>query len=183
MAGRDRIASLVRRHLEPTAVTALGPALAAAGQLDLDVIALTAAFADRPGLLLLTASELRFMNAAGDDHASAFLDRVATVEVAIYEARPVLVVLGVDSRRTMFHVGDETWTRTFAGWANLALDDPGAAVVAVDREGGGAAPATPSSPGPRPARERLRELEELRREGLLTEAEYAAQRAAIISQV
>ena len=182
MAGRDRIGSLVRRHLEPAAVTALGPALAAAGQLDLDVIALTAAFADRPGLLLLTASELRFLNAAGDDHASAFLDRVATVEVAIYEARPVLVVLGVDSRRTMFHVGDETWTRTFAGWVNLALDDPGAAVVAVDREGGAAA-VPPPPPGPRPARERLRELDELRRDGLLTEAEYAAQRAAIISQV
>lgn len=86
MAGRDRIAALVRRHLEPSAVTGLGPALAVTGDLDMDVIALTAAFADRPGLLLLTSSELRFVTAKGDDHALAFLDRVATVEVATFEA-------------------------------------------------------------------------------------------------
>ncbi len=104
--------------------------------------------------------------------------------MAIYAARPVLVVLGVDSRRTMFHVGDPTWTRTFAGWVNLALDDPGAAVVAVDGPGAAGATGASSAPsGPRPARERLRELDDLRREGLLTESEYAAQRAAIISQV
>jgi len=190
MAGRDRIASLARRHLEPSAVTGLGPALAAAGDLDLDIIALSAAFADRPGLLLLTASELRFVTAEGDDQATAFLDRVATVEVATYEARPVLIVLGSDSRRTMFYVGDPAWTRTFAGWVNLAIDDPGAAVLAVDAQGGASgssspppAPPTAGGTSSRPARERLRELDDLRREGLLTDSEYAAQRAAIISQV
>jgi hypothetical protein len=194
MAGRDRIAALVRRHLDPSAVTGLGPALAAAADLDLDVIALTAAFADRPGLLLLTAAELRFVTADAEDHATAFLDRVASVEVATYEGRPVLVVLASDSRRTMFTVGDSTWTRTFAGWVNIALDDPGAAVVSVDRhDGHGPATGTtyppqhapPLAPAaePRSARDRLRELEELRRDGLLTESEYSAQRAAIISQV
>ena len=195
MAGRDRIAVLVRRHLDPAVVSGLGPAMAAAAELDLDVISLTAAFADRPGLLLLTAAELRFVTADAEDHASAFLDRVATAEVATYEGHPVLVVLGSDSRRTMFRVGDATWTRTFADWVNLALDDPGAAVVSVDRHGGqgpasgssyapsaGASPA-PAAPDLRPARERLRELDELRRDGLLTAAEYSAQRAAIISQV
>ncbi len=193
MAGRDRIAALVRRHLEPSAVTGLGPALAAAAEVDLDIIALSAAFADRPGLLLLTAGELRFVTADGEDQATVFLDRLASVEVATYEARPVLIVLGSDSRRTMFHVGDPTWTRLFAGWVNLALDDPAAAVVAVDRHG--ATPAGTSypptaSPSPptaaadaRPVRERLRELDDLRRDGLLTDGEYAAQRAAIISQV
>jgi hypothetical protein len=194
MAGRDRIGVLVRRHLPPSAVTGLGPALAAATDVDLDVIALSAAFADRPGLLLLTAGELRFVSADGLDHASAFLDRVATVEVATYEDRPVLIVLSSDSRRTMFRVGDAAWTRTFADWVNLALDDPGAAVVAVDRHGG-AGPATgatfpppgptppPPGPEPRPIRDRLRELDELRRDGILTDDEYRAQRAAIISQV
>src|SRR5687768_8613222 len=111
MAGRDRIGALVRRHLDPSAVTGLGPALAAAAELDLDVIALTAAFADRPGLLLLTAAELRFVTADAEDQASAFLDRVATVEAATYDGRPVMVVLGADSRRTMFSVGDGPWTR------------------------------------------------------------------------
>jgi hypothetical protein len=197
MAGRDRIGALVRRHLDPSAVTGLGPAIAAAGELDLDVIALTGAFADRPGLLLLTAAELRFVSADGQDVGTALLDRVATVDVAIYEARPVLIVLGSDSRRTMFRVGDVAWTRTFADWVNLALDDPGAAVVAVDRHGGVAPAAGSTYPPPsapptgtptppaagRSARERLRELEDLRRDGLLTDSEYSAQRAAIISQV
>ena len=205
MAGRDRIGVLVRRHLAPSAVTGLAPALAAATEVELDVIALTAAFADRPGLLLLTAAELRFVSADGQDHASAFLDRVATVEVATYEGRPVIVVLSSDSRRTMFMVGDAAWTRTFADWVNLALDDPGAAVVAVDRHGGqgpatGAtfppplstpAPSPMPSPSsnqapaaaPRTTRDRLRELDELRRDGILTDDEYRAQRAAIISQV
>lgn len=187
MAGRDRIAALVRRHLDPSAVTGLGPALAAAGQLDLDVIALTAAFADRPGLLLLTATELRFVSADADDEATAFLDRVATTEVATSEGRPVLVVLGSDSRRTMFMIGDAAWTRAFSGWVNLALDDPGAAVVAVDRQGG-SGPATGTSYPPAPVdrrsiRDRLRELDELRQEGLVSESEYRAQRAAIINQV
>ncbi len=185
MAGRERIAALVRRHLEPATVTGLGPALAAAAHLDLDVIALTAAFADRPGLLLLTATELRFVTAEGDDQASAFLDRVATAETAVYEDQPVLVVLGSDGRRTLFRVGDARWTRTFADWVNLALDDPGAAVVAVDRHGGGgAAPPPPAeASASRSARQRLRELDGLRDEGLLTDAEYRSQRAAIISQV
>ena len=197
MAGRDRIGALVRRYLDPSAVSGLGPAIAAAAELDLDVIALSAAFADRPGLLLLTAAELRFVTADADDQATAFLDRVATVEVATYEGRPVLVVLASDSRRTMFMVGDAAWTRTFAQWVNLALDDPGAAVVAVDRAGGGQGPAAgatsppPPVPGlaaaggpdPRSTRERLRELDELRRDGLVTDEEYRAQRAAIISQV
>jgi len=196
MAGRDRIAALVRRHLEPSAVTGLGPALAAAAEVDLDIIALSAAFADRPGLLLLTAGELRFVTADGQDQATVFLDRLATVEVATYEGRPVLIVLGSDSRRTMFQVGDPAWTRCFADWVNLALDDPGAAVVAVDRHGGASPagstyppPAGPSpSPGPagrdtRSTRDRLRDLDDLRRDGLLTDAEYDAQRANIISQV
>lgn len=195
MAGRDRIGALVRRYLDPSAVSGLGPAIAAAADLDLDVIALTAAFADRPGLLLLTAAELRFVTADADDQATAFLDRVATVEVATYEGRPVLVVLASDSRRTMFMVGDAAWSRTFAGWVNLALDDPGAAVVAVDRAGGGQGPAagatypppppTPHQPLPdgRPTGERLRELDGLRRDGLVTDEEYRVQRAAIISQV
>lgn len=194
MAGDDRIATLVRRYLAPSAVTGLGPALAAAAALELDVIALSAAFAERPGLLVLTASELRFVTADADDQASAFLDRVATAEVATFEARPVLIVLASDSRRTMFHVGDAAWTRTFADWVNLALDDPAAAVVAVDHHSGIGRSTTPPPVGPppgaaaggpaaRPARERLRELDELRRDGLLTDAEYAAQRAAIISQV
>ncbi|MEO5679487.1 MAG: hypothetical protein ABIS47_07460 [Acidimicrobiales bacterium] len=192
MAGRDRMAALVRRHLEPSALTGLGPALAVAARLDLDVIALSPATADRPGLLLLTASELRFVTADALDEASAVLDRMASVEVATYEGRPVLIVLASDSRRTMFQVGDATWTRLFAGWVNLALDDPGAAVVAVDRhlDAGPASGAPPQGPGSppglvagRPTRERLRELEDLRREGILTETEYAAQRAAIISQV
>ena len=188
MAGRDRIGALVRRYLDPAAVTGLGPAVAAAAELDLDVIALSAAFADRPGLLLLTATELRFVTADATDHASAYLDRLATVEVATYEGRPVVVVLGSDSRRTMFSVGDATWTRTFADWVNLALDDPGAAVVAVDRhrglgpETGVTAPPHPHADG-RPARERLRELDELRRDGLVSDSEYQAQRAAIIGQV
>ena len=192
MAGRDRIAVLVRRHLDPSMVTGLGPAIAAAADLDLDVISLTAAFADRPGLLLLTAAELRFVTADAEDSATAFLDRVATAEVATYEGLPVLVVLASDSRRTMFSVGDARWTRLFADWVNLALDDPGAAVVAVDRYGGQGPAAGSSYPpateargstDPRPARERLRELDELRRDGFLTEDEYRAQRAAIISQV
>lgn len=193
MAGRDRIGVLMRRHLEPSAVSGLGPALAAAAEIDLDVIALTAAFADRPGLLLLTAAELRFVSADGEDEASALLDRMAAVEVATYEGRPVMVVLGSDSRRTMFMVGDAAWTRTFADWVNLALDDPGAAVVAVDRQGGpgpaaGATyPPPQAGPGPGPAprtvRERLRELDDLRRDGILTDDEYRAQRATIISQV
>jgi hypothetical protein len=193
MAGRDRIAALVRRHLEPAAVTGLGPALAAAAELDLDVIALTAAFADRPGLLLLTAAELRFVTADAEDQATAFLDRMATAEVATHEGRPVLVILSSDSRRTMFMVGDAAWTRTFADWVNLALDDPGAAVVAVDRHGGqsptaGTTYPPPAAPGPAPVehrsvRQRLQELDELRREGLVTDSEYSAQRAAIISQV
>ncbi len=190
MAGRERIGALVHRHLDPSSVTGLGPALATAADLDLDVIALTAAFADRPGLLLLTAAELRFVAADGSDQASAFLDRVATVDVATYEGRPVLVVLGSDGRRTMFSVGDAGWTRTFADWVNLALDDPGAAVVTVDRSGG-SGPATGSSYPPttatstdaRPTRDRLRELDDLRGDGLLTDSEYRAQRAAIISQV
>jgi hypothetical protein len=102
-----------------------------------------------------------------------------------------MVVLGSDSRRTMFSVGDPPWTRAFADWVNLALDDPGAAVVAVDRHAA-AGPAAGSSYPPPPAtatpearatRDRLRELEDLRRDGLLTEGEYRAQRAAIISQV
>lgn len=191
MAGRDRIGALVRRHLDPSAVSGLGPAVASAAALDLDVIALSMAFADRPGLLLLTAAELRFVSADAADQASAFLDRVATAEVAVYEDRPVLVVLGSDSRRTMFTVGDAEWTRTFAGWVNLALDDPEAAVVAVDRHGrhgpaagtASAPPAPAAAADPRPARERLAELEELRRDGILTDHEYRAQRAAIISQV
>jgi hypothetical protein len=193
MAGRDRIGALVRRHLDPSAVSGLGPAIAAAAELDLDVIALAAAFADRPGLLLLTAAELRFVSADAEDQATAFLDRVATVEVATFEGRPVLVVLGSDSRRTMFAVGDATWTRTFADWVNLALDDPGAAVVAVDRNGGqGPVTGTSYPPPPAPAvtapdrrstRARLQELDELRREGLVTDSEYQAQRAAIISQL
>ena len=189
MAGRDRIAALVRRHLDASAVTGLGPAITAAADLSLDVIALTAAFADRPGLLLLTAAELRFVTADADDQATAFLDRVASVETATYEGRPVLIVLSSDSRRTMFTVGDATWTRTFADWVNLALDDPGAAVVTVDRHGGqrpvaGDAYPPPAAPAEtRSARDRLRELDELRRDGLLTESEYSAQRAAIISQV
>lgn len=191
MAERDRVGALVRRHLDPSAVTGLGPALAAAADLDLDVIALTSAFADRPGLLLLTATELRFVSADAEDQASAFLDRMATAEVAVHEGRPVLVVLGADSRRTMFSLGDAPWTRAFADWVNLALDDPGAAVVAVDRHGGHAAaggsgsppPPAVASPGARSARDRLRELEDLHRDGLLTDAEYRTQRAAIISQV
>ncbi len=191
MAGRDRIAALVRRNLDPSAVTGLGPALAAAGQLDLDVIALTAAFADRPGLLLLTATELRFVTADAEDEATAFLERVATTEVATHEGQPVLVVLGSDSRRTMFIVGDAAWTRAFSDWVNLALDDPGAAVVAVDRHGGGGPatgttyppPAAASSADRRSTRDRLQELDQLRREGLVSESEYRAQRAAIISQV
>jgi len=194
MPGRDRIGVLVRRHLEPSAVSGLGPAIAAAADLDLDVIALTAAFADRPGLLLLTAAELRFVSADAEDQASAFLDRVATVEVAVHEGRPVIVVLGSDSRRTMFTVGDAPWSRTFSGWVNMALDDPGAAVVAVDRHGSHGPlagstypPPAPAAPAPaldpRPARDRLRELDDLRQEGLLTESEYRAQRAAIIGQV
>ena len=188
MAGRDRIAALVRRHLDPSAVTGLGPALAAAAELDLDVIALTAAFADRPGLLVLTAAELRFVTADADDQATAFLDRMATAEVATHEGRPVLVILSSDSRRTMFMVGDAAWTRTFADWVNLALDDPGAAVVAVDRHGGQATGTTYPPPAAAPAdhrstRQRLQELDELRREGLVTDSEYSAQRAAIISQV
>jgi len=189
MAGADRIAALVRRHLDPSAMTGLGPAVRAAADLDLDIIALTAAFADRPGLLLLTAAELRFVTADAEEQATAFLDRVATVEVATYEGRPVMVVLGTDSRRTMFSVGDAIWTRHFADWVNLSLDDPGAAVVAVDRHGGQDRAADFSHPpparpdDPRTTRDRLRELDDLRRDGLLTDGEYRAQRATIISQV
>lgn len=185
MAGRERVAALVVRLLEPTAVTGLGPALTAAAGLDLDVIALTAAFADRPGLLLLTAGELRFVTADAADQATAFLDRVATVQTASYEGRPVLIVLGSDSRRTMFQIGDTTWTDVFAGWVNLALDDPGAAVMAVDRYLGPAALGStpPPAAARRTARERLGELDDLRGEGLLTAEEYAKQRAAIIGQV
>lgn len=194
MAGTDRIGALVRRYLDPAAVTGLGPALATAAGLDLDVIALSPALADRPGLLLLTATELRFVSADAVEQGTAFLDRMATAEVAVHEGGPVLVVLGSDSRRTMFTIGDAAWTRTFADWVNLALDDPGAAVVAVDRHGGqgpasgssyppAAPPPVAAAPDPRSARARLAELDELRRDGLLTDAEYAAQRAAIISQV
>ncbi len=156
------------------------------------MIALTGAFADRPGLLLLTATELRFVTADAEDQATAFLDRMATAEVAVHQGGPVLVVLGSDSRRTMFSVGDTRWTRAFADWVNLALDDPGAAVVAVDRHGGPAPAAgsgdpppttAPAAPTTRPARDRLRELEELHRDGLLTDTEYRTQRAAIIGQV
>lgn len=192
MAGRDRIGALVRRHLDPSAVSGLGPAIAEAAQLDLDVIALSPAFADRPGLLLLTAMELRFVSADATDQAIAYLDRIATTEVAVYEGRSVLVVLGSDSRRTMFTLGEAAWTRTFADWVNLALDDPGAAVVAVDRQAGRGPetgstypPPVPAAAAadPRSARVRLAELEELRRDGILTDSEYRAQRAAIISQV
>jgi hypothetical protein len=69
------------------------------------------------------------------------------------------------------------------------MDDPGAARIVADGWGPDipARPAAAAEPAPlapgRAARERLVELDELHRDGLLSDAEHAAQRAAVIAQI
>jgi hypothetical protein len=191
VAARARIEQLVRRHLDASAVRGLAPALAAVEAIDDEVIVLSAAFADRPGLLVLTTWDLRFIAADGTDEALAPLERLATAEVTTLDGRPVIVVLAQDGRRTLFLVGDEEWTGRLARLVTLAMDDPGAARIVADGWGpdinASAAPPTPppgpSNGGGRPARERLVELDQLHRDGLLTDEEHAAQRAAVIAQI
>ena len=187
VAARARIEQLARRHLDPSAVRGLTPALAAAEAIDDEIIVLSPAFADRPGLLVLTPWELRFISADASDEALAPLERLATAEVTTHDGRPVMVVLAQDGRRTLFLVGDEEWTGRLARLVTLAMDDPGAARIVADGWGPDLTPAppaaTPPPNGARAARDRLVELDELHREGLLTDAEHAAQRAAVISQI
>jgi putative oligomerization/nucleic acid binding protein len=182
-----RIDDLVRRYLDPGAVAGLGPALAVAAGMGEDVIALSTAFADRAGLLVLAPDELRFIAADGSDEASAYLDRVSTVETATYDDRPVIVLFADDSRRTMFYVGDASWSAVFASMVNLAIDDPASARVASDQHGGGqsvtATVEPPTSLPGRSAKDRLAELESLRADGAITEAEYAVKRAAILEDL
>jgi hypothetical protein len=186
VTGRARIEELIRRHLDPSAVHGLAPAIASLEAVEEDVIVLSPAFADRPGLLVLTPYDLRFVAADGTDEARAPLERLASAEVTTTEGRTVMVVVAIDGRRTLFLVGDDDWTGRLARLVTLALDDPGAARIVADGWGPPLTTTTPTggpSSSSRAARDRLQELDALLRDGLLTPAEHAAQRATVISQI